>query len=110
MLGDATTVDDADASARTTAWRLGNPNGAAALRRAEMGGQALREAVARNADAFASDVAPILDAIRAEGHTTLRAMASELNARGILTRRGGPWHVSTVTNLVRRVERSRERI
>jgi hypothetical protein len=31
--------------------------------------------------------------IRAQGHMTLRAIAAELNARGILTRRGGHWHV-----------------
>ena len=28
---------------------------------------------------------------------TLRAIAAELNDRGMLTRRGGRWHVSTVT-------------
>ena len=30
-------------------------------------------------------------------------MAAELNARGMLTRRGGRWHVSTVTNLLDRL-------
>nr|WP_281271257.1 recombinase family protein [Jannaschia seohaensis] len=43
--------------------------------------------------------------VRAAGHTTLRAIASELNLRGIRTRRGGQWHVSTVRNLLRRFER-----
>jgi len=41
--------------------------------------------------------------IRAQGHQTLRAMAAELNRRGILTRRGGMWHVSTVRNLLERL-------
>ena len=41
--------------------------------------------------------------IRAGGATSLRAIADELNARGMLTRRGGRWHVSTVTNLLDRL-------
>ena len=41
--------------------------------------------------------------IRAGGATSLRAIAGELNARGMLTRRGGRWHVSTVTNLLDRL-------
>jgi hypothetical protein len=76
--------------------RLGNPNGAAALRRAGHGGQPLREAIARNADRHAQDLRAVVDEIRASGATSLRAMAAVLNDRGILTRRGGRWHVSTV--------------
>jgi hypothetical protein len=30
-------------------------------------------------------------------------MAAELNGRGMLTRRGGRWHVSTVMNLLKRL-------
>ena len=41
--------------------------------------------------------------IPASGATSLRAMAGELNARGMLTRRGGRWHVSTVMNLLDRL-------
>lgn len=83
--------------------KLGNPNGAAALRRAGKGGVALRGAVRANADAHAADLADVVADIRAQGNTTLRAMAAELNRRGILTRRGGRWHVSNVTNLIGRV-------
>ena len=83
--------------------RLGNPNGAAALRRAGKGGRPLREAVARNADAFAEDLVPVIHAIREQGCRTLRAIAGELNNRGILTRRDGRWHVSNVRNLMRRL-------
>nr|WP_244867577.1 recombinase family protein [Vannielia litorea] len=32
----------------------------------------------------------------------MRAIAAELNARGILTRRGGRWQVSNVRNLIGR--------
>jgi hypothetical protein len=41
--------------------------------------------------------------IRGSGRTSLRAIAAELNARGMLTRRGGRWHMSTVTNLLDRL-------
>lgn len=95
---------EALAAAKARGVKVGNPKGAAALWRAGEGGEALRRIVTRNADAFAGDLAPVIEAIRAEGHTSLRAMAAELNARGIRTRRGGPWHVSTVRNLRSRQE------
>ena len=82
--------------------KLGNPNGAEALRRAGKGAVALRRAVSANAAQFAAGLAPVLVDIRAEGHMTLRAMAAELNRRGMQTRRGGSWQVSNVRNLVGR--------
>ncbi|TMV83556.1 hypothetical protein FGG78_22665 [Thioclava sp. BHET1] len=81
-----------------------NPNGAAALRRTGKGGAPLREAVSRNADRHAEGLAPVLADIREEGHTSLRAIAAELNARGMLTRRGGQWQVSNVGNLIRQLK------
>jgi hypothetical protein len=83
--------------------KLGNPNGAEALRRAGKGGESLRAAVALNADRHAESLAPVLDDIRAQGHSSLRAIAGELNRRGMMTRRGGQWHVSNVRNLVGRL-------
>lgn len=70
---------------------------------AKKGGAALREAVARNADDYARDLAPVVEDIRASGHVSLRAMAAELNRRGMQTRRGGEWRVSNVLGLVRRI-------
>lgn len=98
---------EAIAAAKARGIRLGNPNGAAALRRAGKGGVALRAAVSANADAFARSLAPVIDDIRNNGHHSLRAVARELNARGIQTRRGRYWHVSTVQNLLGRIERLR---
>jgi hypothetical protein len=46
----------------------------------------------------AADFAPVL-----AGHTSLGEMADELNARGVLPRRGGRWHKSTVMNLLDRL-------
>jgi DNA invertase Pin-like site-specific DNA recombinase len=84
--------------------KLGNPNGAESLRRAGKGGVALRAAVSANAVAFAADLAPVLADMRAEGHTSLRAIASELTARGIRTRRGGKWGVGNVKMLCLRLD------
>jgi len=90
-------------AAKARGVKLGNPNGAAALRRAGKGGQALRMAVAANADSFAETLAPVLENLRAQGHTTLRQIATALNTRNIQTRRGGKWHVSNVRNLLCRL-------
>jgi DNA invertase Pin-like site-specific DNA recombinase len=94
---------EALAIARSRGVRLGNPNGAEALRRAGKGGAPLRATIARNADQHARDLEPVVEDIRAGGATSLRAIATEMNVRGMLTRRGGRWHVSTVTNLLDRL-------
>lgn len=95
---------EALAAAKARGVKLGNPNGAAALRRAGKGGAALRAAVARNADDLAEGLAPVIDGLRSDGVTTLRGIADALNERGMLTRRGGRWQVSNVRNLVHRIE------
>ncbi len=95
---------EALAAAKARGVRLGNPNGAAALRRAGKGGVALRRTVTANADEFAEALAAVIEEIHATGRTTLRAIAAELNTRGMMTRRGGRWHVSNVRNLLSRLE------
>lgn len=94
---------EALAAAKARGVKLGNPNGAAALRRAGKGGAALREAVARNADEHAEALAPLIRELQAQGVKTLRGIAGELNRRGMLTRRGGRWHVSNVQNVIQRI-------
>ena len=89
--------------ARSRGVKLGNPNGAAALRLAGKGGAPLRAAIARNANRHAADLAPVIADIRAGGATSLREIAAELNGRSMLTRRSGRWHVSTVLNLLDRL-------
>jgi DNA invertase Pin-like site-specific DNA recombinase len=76
--------------------RLGNrTNPAAALARG-------RQALATEANVFAMDVMPVVEALRQSGLTDLRGIASALNARGVRTARGGRWHVSNVKNLLDR--------
>ena len=94
---------EALAVARARGVKLGNPNGAEALRRAGKGAVALRAAVLANAEAHAMDLRAVVEAIQSEGHVSLRAMAAELNRRGMQTRRGGQWGVSNVGNLLRRL-------
>ena len=97
---------EALAVAKSRGVKLGNPNGAAALRRAGKGGAALRVVVARNADRHAESLAAVLADIQTEGHSSLRDIAMELNRRGMMTRRGGRWHVSNVRNLIGRLKRA----
>ncbi|OWU81703.1 resolvase [Oceanicola sp. 22II-s10i] len=94
---------EALAAAKARGVKLGNPNGAAALRRAGKGGVALRAAVAANADEHAAALAPVIAKLQAEGVTTLRGIADGLNGLGMLTRRGGRWQVSNVRNLLMRL-------
>ena len=80
---------EALAVAKAHGVKLGNPNGAASLRRVGKGGVALRAAVTANAEEFALDLAAVVADIRATGLTSLRAIAMELIAGGIRTRRSG---------------------
>ena len=44
----------------------------------------LRETISRNVDRRAEDLRPVVDDIRADGATSLRIIAAELDNRGIL--------------------------
>lgn len=94
---------EALAAVKAQGRKLGNPNGAAAIRRAGKGNGAAIEAVKAGAESRAADYAPIVADIRAAGHLSLPAIARELNGRGILTPRGGRWHPSSVSNLLARL-------
>lgn len=94
---------EALAAAKARGTRLGNPNGAAALRRAAKGNGAALEAVKANAAERAADYAPVIADIQASGAASLPAIAAEPNARGIVTPRGGRWHPSSVRNLLARL-------
>ncbi len=97
---------EALAVAKARGVKLGNPNGAVALRRAGKGGMALRAAVSANAEAFARDLKAVVADIRATGHLSLRSIAAELTAQGIRTRRGGKWGVGNVKGLLKRALRA----
>jgi DNA invertase Pin-like site-specific DNA recombinase len=92
------------ATAKARGKRLGNVNGAATLRRAGKGNVAAIKAIMAGADRHAGDVLPVIEDIRAAGVTSLKGIATELNARGILTARGGQWYATTVRNLLGRAD------
>jgi DNA invertase Pin-like site-specific DNA recombinase len=94
---------EALAAAKARGQRLGNPNGAAALRRAAKGNRASREAAKVNANRFARDLAPVVARLREEGVVSLGGIAAALNERGMITPRGGRWHKATVANLLGRL-------
>lgn len=94
---------DALAAVKAQGRKLGNPNGAASLRRAAKGNAAACDAVRAGAASRAADYAPVIADIRATGATSLPAIARELNERGIVTPRGGKWHPSSVKNLLARL-------
>jgi DNA invertase Pin-like site-specific DNA recombinase len=87
------------AKARGT--RLGNPNGAAAIR--HRGNREAAQGARDKASAFAMQVAPVLASVREAGHTTARAIARELNQRTVPTSRGGNWTAQGVINIMGRL-------
>ena len=62
----------------------------------------LAKALKAAADKRAANVLPIIKKIQGAGATTLRAIAGELNARGIPTTHGGRWHPQSVANVLAR--------
>lgn len=100
-IGERTKVALQAAKARGV--RLGNPNGAAALRRAGKGNTDSLRAMQGRADQFATDLTPVLQDIADSGTTSLAGIAKELNERHIQTARGGKWYASTVRDLKARL-------
>jgi len=92
------------AAARARGKRLGNPNLVAlqAVGAGKPGWTAGANSNRASADRFARDVLPVVEAIRADGITSLEGIANALNSRGILTARGGRWYATTVRNLLKR--------
>jgi DNA invertase Pin-like site-specific DNA recombinase len=82
--------------------KLGNPNGAAALRRSTRpsGGGVARK---MKADARAGDLRQTITRLRGSGATSLSALAAGLNGMGIEAPRGGVWHPKTVARVLERL-------
>ena len=53
----------------------------------------------------AQTLVPIIRQLQSSGSVSLRAIARELNARGIPAARGGKWHPTSVDRLLRRLTR-----
>jgi DNA invertase Pin-like site-specific DNA recombinase len=90
-------------AAKARGQRLGNPNGARALRAAGKGNAAAQAARVARANARALDLADTITDLQSQGITTVRGIAHELNKRGYRSPRGGEWHASSVSNLLKRL-------
>lgn len=77
---------DALVAAKARGTRLGNPRPDLA---------AMRSAISYRVAKFQVGVLPVIKALRAEGQS-LRAIAADLNAKGITAPRGGAWHPASV--------------
>lgn len=83
--------------------KLGNPNGAAALKRAGKGNVAGIQAIKAKAEAYAEDLRPVLADFKARGITSLGATVKALNEGGFKTARDKQWHKTSVANLIARL-------
>jgi DNA invertase Pin-like site-specific DNA recombinase len=81
--------------------KLGNPNGAKHL--AGRGNAEAVSAVKSIAVEFAESLRETIEKLIESGVTSARGIAAQLNEKGILTARGGSWHQSTVSNLLKRL-------
>lgn len=95
---------EALAAAKARGVKLGNPNGAAAIKRAGKGTGAALEAVKAHAVQRAEGLRGTIRELQVEGVTSLGGIAAALNAQGIVTARGGRWYASSVRNLLGRLE------
>jgi DNA invertase Pin-like site-specific DNA recombinase len=92
------------AAAKARGVKLGNPNGARALRGKQVGNKQAVAAVKANAEHRAVNLRAIVDDLRSQGFTSVRGIASQLNDRGVLTPRGGSWHPTSAARLLSRLQ------
>jgi DNA invertase Pin-like site-specific DNA recombinase len=101
LIGERTKAALAAAKARGV--KLGNPNGARALRGKQVGNANAVAKLRANAAQHAADLGSILNDIQRCGITTVRGIADELQARGIRAPRGDTWHPTAVSRLLARL-------
>lgn len=87
------------AAAKARGTKLGGDRGNIASVRA-LGTEASVKARQAKASGRAQDLGPIVEAIRAEGATSLREIAAGLNERGITTAKGGAWSAIQVSRVL----------
>ena len=83
--------------------RLGNPNGARALKGKQVGNAQAVAKLKDTADQRAADLKAIVEDIRHSGITSVRGIAEELHVRGIRAPRGDTWHPTAVSRLLGRL-------
>lgn len=92
------------AAAKARGVRLGNPNGARALKPTLKEAQAAgAETNKVKADEFAKGLVPVIAELKANGIDGVRPITRALNERGIKTQGGGIWHPTAVARLLDRM-------
>jgi DNA invertase Pin-like site-specific DNA recombinase len=91
------------AAAKARGVKLGNPNGARALKGKQVGNADAVAKIKANSAQHAADLRGIVDDIRRSGITTVRGIADELHRRGIRAPRGDTWHPTAVARLLNRL-------
>jgi DNA invertase Pin-like site-specific DNA recombinase len=91
------------AAAKARGVKLGNPNGARALRGKQVGNRAAVETIKAKATERAENLRGLLGEMRAQGITGVGAVVRALNERGLLTARGGRWHRTSAARLLQRL-------
>ena len=91
------------AAAKARGVKLGNPNGAAALIRADKGTGPALSAVRNNATRRAQALAAKVGEIKAAGANSHSAIAKALNEGHIRTPRGGQWYATSIRRLIARI-------
>jgi DNA invertase Pin-like site-specific DNA recombinase len=79
--------------------KLGNPHAAETIGKAHAANRAA-------ANQFAANILPIIREIQVAGQTTLREIATSLNARGVRPARADRWGASTIRNILMRAAKS----
>jgi DNA invertase Pin-like site-specific DNA recombinase len=102
LISERTKVALAAAKARGV--KLGNPNGARALRGKQVGNKQAVAAVKATAEHHAANLRAIVDDLRSQGFASVRAIAAQLTERGVLTARGGTWHPTSAARLMSRLQ------
>lgn len=92
-------------AAKARGVKLGNPNGAAPLRRAGKGNAAAVAARKATVDSRTLELAGEVKRLQAGGASSIRQIADGLNRERIKAPRGGAWHPSAVKRLLDRVAR-----
>src|SRR4051812_15184979 len=101
LIGERT--KNALAAAKARGVKLGNPNGARALRGKQIGNAEAVAKIKEKAAQRAKDLRAIVDDIKSSGITSVRSIADELHARGIHAPRGDTWHPAAVARLLNRL-------
>lgn len=101
LIGERT--KNALAAAKARGVKLGNPNGARALKGKQVGNAEAVIKIKEKAAQRAMGLQGIVEGIKRSGITSVRAIAEELNRQGVHSPRGGAWHPTAVARLLSRL-------